>query len=200
MGLLDGIIPTQNFELIRDRIAYIAALELQGQVDMASPAGVAPEVYIERNIRVDKEEVPLVNVLYGRSDYSNMNVRSVSGDNLFFIDVYTSSASTADDQGDKLASIILGKIMGQLRAIFQNPVYMRLGFAAPSIERVYVNAMYVADKDSVKDALCQTVGRIELMVKAPENVELKTATAFGGDDTTVKLSETDKGYKWVFNS
>jgi len=199
MAKINGIIPVQNFEQVRDRICEILAEELANQYDLTGDSEFNPTVWMERTVPFDKTEMPAINVRLNSIDFGNEDVKSSDANCLFYIDCYTSSADTDDSEGDKTAAINLQRIMGIVRAILKNPQYKTLAFTAPFNCTAKINRLYIGDTNT-SDALSTTVGRIEYAVRVPENVALLNGTTLGTHSTTVTLGATDKGYYWEFEA
>lgn len=199
MALINGIIPAQNFETVRDRIGAVLATELGNQFALSGDASANPVVYVERCIAFDKEELPALNVALSRGDYDNKDVTQADGSYLFNIDVYAKSKSNGLAGGDTLARTHLHRMLGMCRAILSNPVYRTLGFTAPSLCRVTVNSVETDAEGHMIDAVSGVMGRLELLVKVPENVALIDTVACLENITTVKLDVTQKGYMYVMN-
>jgi len=195
--LLEEIQP-QAFELVRDRIADVLAEEIAAQLDFTgdfsddfNAEGI--DIYCERSIPFDKTELPAINVQLAKGDYNNEDAKFSDGNYVYNIDVYTSSKSTEDDQGDRLATLKLHKLIGVCRAILKAPVYRTLGFQAPFIMRVTCGEFSIAETTK-QDTLHTAMGRLLFNVRVPENVELQVAKVINGYETKWKIAESDKGY------
>lgn len=62
MAQINTIIPVQNFELIRDRIALILATEINNQFVLSGNEDINCYVWLERSTPFDKIENPIINV------------------------------------------------------------------------------------------------------------------------------------------
>ena len=62
MAQIYNIIPVQNFELIRDRIALILATEVNNQFVLSGNEDINCDVWLERSTPFDKIENPTINV------------------------------------------------------------------------------------------------------------------------------------------
>lgn len=198
MGLLTGIIPAQKFETIRDRIAQILTLELVGQAYMLSPVGEIPSVFVARYTAIDESEGTVINVNLQQGDFDNKDQRFSDGAYLFNIDVYTAADSTPSARGDNLATVAAHRWVGMCRAILENPQYRTLGFTPPSISRVWVSAIRTPENQNLQDGTNAQQIRLEFYVRVAESVELITPTELVNHFTTVKLSSTEKGYKYEY--
>lgn len=209
MALLTGIIPTQNFEVVRDRIAEILADEINNQITLRGAETPALDVShlpttvaIERIIPFDKTELPGVDVSFSNGDYGNKDQTQVDGNYDYFIDCYA-SAKTSDDpdnagellRADYAAKVKLHKLLGVCRAILENPKYRTLGYTPPFCATVGVKTIAIADPER-QDAVTTVMGRLVFTLRVPETVELVEPRAIDGYSTTVILYETDKGYHY----
>lgn len=200
MGLLTGIIPEHKFEAVRDRIAQVLALELTGQAQMYSPVGEIPDVYVARYTPIDESEGTVINVSLQQGDFDNKDARNADGTYLYNIDVYTTADTTEDSRGDKLATVSAHRWIGMCRAILENPQYRTLGFTPPSISRVWVSAIRTPENQNIQEGTNAQQIRLEFYVRVPESVELITPTELANHFTTIKLSSTNKGYKYEYEA
>lgn len=193
MSIITGVIPPQAFEVIRDRVGEILADELANQFTLTANASLNPPVEVERYRAVDATELPLLVVNVARGSYDNKHAITSDGTYLYNIDGYVRGASSSGQDGDNLASITLQRILGICRAILENPGYKTLGFAPPFIERVFVQEIGIAEPERT-DKENIMMGRLTLLVRVPEDVELITPVDLDVFSTQVKLEETEKGY------
>lgn len=204
-ALINHSIPAQRFEDIRDRIALILQTELDNQVANYYLEALHSTVYIERTIPVNADaeldEHCVIIVSLASGTYDNQHMANADGTYSFNIDVYASAKSTNDDMGDKLANVILHRVAGACRAIVQDPVYKTLGFNAPSISRVLVSEIQVADHTTKNrmglDAENVNMARVTVQVRANESVALLTAVAFQQSSTAMTLYLSAKGYSFT---
>ena len=194
MAKIDGIIPNQHFELVRDRIATILVDELAEQYTLSSNEDInVQKVWMERVWPFHENELPAVNVCFSHGPYEKQDIQESMGNYIYHIDCYHSAKSTDDDNGDKLGNIKLQRLLGVCRAIIENPQYNTLDFAPPFIRHREIQKIMIAQAKS-GDVNNMAMGRLELLVRVHEDTQLVGTIAAGGYDTTVYLSETDKGY------
>lgn len=201
MAFLTEIIPPRAFETIRNRIADILIDEFSHQATLDYAPDVDPDFFVGRFIPFDKTELPAVNINFASGDYNSKSVISSEGNYTYNIDVYTAAVSTAEDEGDSKATVLLEKILGMILAILQNPVYDSLGYARPSITRLQIPSINIADpsKLQTQDAINFIWGRIQVNVVANETVELATNKLMTGYDTKVKIGTSEVGYSYIGN-
>ncbi len=198
MSLIKSIIPPQNFELVRDRIGAILAEELAGQVILSDNMDLDVDVYVERFVRVNHSEMPVVNVLLARGEFAGQTAIQADGTQRYNVDVYTSAKAKEGQDGDSMAMIKLQRLLGVCRAIIEDPQYLTLGFAPPSIMFRHVESIGVIDPPGKEeDATSSVIGRMVIVVKVGEVPVLKDGVAWVGSDTVMKLAETDLGYKFT---
>ncbi len=204
--IIPGIIGPQNFEIIRDQIGGILSVEFAGQYaqgQMASPPIAGPPqlaaVEVERFIPYDTQtELPRINVNVGSGIYDNVNQRKADGTYLYNIDIYTAAGSTPGTEGDKASMLLMSRIAGMVWSILSYPGYANLGLAPGTIATKQVQRLMILNKAQVPDALSDVVGRMVLMVRCIETVNLATATSLVNILTTTSLLGGDEfGYFWA---
>lgn len=197
---LHAIIPLQSFELVLQRLGEILALEFANQ-HVLDNAFVAPRVYINRFIPINAEtEVPAINVSYYHGKYENENVKKQDGVYVFNIDVYTAAPTTSEVSGDTKSRSLMDRLMGMVRSIIMNPAYLTLGYTAPSsivIGRT-IHQMLILQQGEVADMLSSVCGRVQVMVKAIETMELVVGVPLHLLTTKVLLNESDKGFYYEY--
>lgn len=198
MSIITQPIGRQNFELVGDRIAEILALELPEQADMNDEPGINAKVWLERFVPFNNSEYPAVNVRLAQGAFDNMTAVSSDGTNTYQIDVYTGAKSTVTTAADLRAQKLLQRILGVIRAILSDPLYMTLGFERPSVERRWVETIQIAGPANKEDAVSSMWGRLTFMVRIPEGSNLITVPMIADNFTKILLGETDEGYFYKF--
>lgn len=197
---LTALIPQQNFEKVRDRIALILSEELQQQRNLGLSELEGMEgVWIGRITPFQESELPAINVMLDNTSFEAQSAISVTGQNQYYIDVYTRAKATDDADADKLADRALDRIVGAVCTILRFPDYRTLDFVAPSIGGMAITR-FSKGLSNPEDANSSKAARIELMVRCPETTELNTAVDIASHYTTVTLSETSKGYLWIWEA
>lgn len=203
---IEGIIGEQGFERARAKIVEILGTELANQATLQSNPALAVTVWMERVWTFNTEEVPAINVMLGRGDLDGRDMQGTNGSYTFFIDVYSKAATehNTDEEttepADKISATLLQRLMGLCRAILENPVYKTLSFAPGLITNTHVRNMQIAQPREDKNAETITMGRIEFVVNLRETNNLIPPNTIESWKTTVKLSETEKGYYWEANN
>jgi hypothetical protein len=191
---ISGIIPSQQYEIIRDKIGLILYEEIGNQYVLTSNKNINAKVFVERFVPFDKTDFPCLNVIFNGGQYSNKNVTTAEGGYIFYVDVYASAKTTTIVSGDSEASFRLHKLLGISRAILENPQYRNLGFTDGKIGSVSVSDISINQPSNSQDGTSSIMGRLTFNVKALEDVELLDASVINSTKTEVKLNLTDKGY------
>jgi hypothetical protein len=195
MALINGIIPVQNYETIRDAIGAILYTEIVNQESLTGNSYVS-SYFSERFVNPDETDFPCLNIVFSGGDYDNKDQTRVDGYYSYYIAAYASAASTVNEDGDKAATIKLHRILGLCRAILMNPVYNNLGFVVKVIKSTIVSQINIGKNDTFSDAANSIMGYIEFKVKCIEDVLLKDPIPLASSLTVVKLYLTDKGYRY----
>jgi hypothetical protein len=204
MALINQIIPEQNFEIVRNRIASILVEELQNQNTLDSTFPRIETVYADRVVPFDKSEVIGVNVRYNNVDYSNHDENSITGDYEYYIDINTIAQET-DDEGlnaDSLSATLMNRIIGKIIFILSSKEYYRIGFDNPPtlILNRHISRVQIAELDRNEDGLAAQMGRIYFKAKFAENVFEIEGQSFEGTTTNVTVLPTDKGLEFTVNN
>lgn len=196
-AIITDIIASQAFEVVRDRIGTIIKEEVENQYALSNEPALNATIWNERFVPFDKEEIPAVNVMFDRMDFSQQDQRQTNGTCIYYIDCYTNSKSSDTDRGDVKAKVKLHRLLGVCRAILEDPKYKRLGFnSIPLIMNRKVSSIGIAPPDH-NDGLSSVMGRLVFEVKLPETTAFIEPTALADFETTIKLVLTDKGYRYV---
>lgn len=180
-------IPTQNFEIIRDAIARVLAFELEDTCNT---------IYTERIEPFDKTELPAVNVLWVQNQQvEEATAYTTRFDGTFIIECEVNSKGDHGVDQNLESSINLTQLMGKVRAILMNHKYRFLDLGS-GIESRKINSM-VRTKPKQQDTETTISGVLEYIARFTETTQLGEGIAIGDLVTTVKLYDTDKGYKYI---
>ena len=188
------IVNKRSYELVRDRIAEILATELPSQSTLHSDSNLNADVFIDRIVPIDSNEVPLVNIIMGSANWDNFTQTKQDGNYVYDIDIYVGSKGSSITTGDVLSMNKLQKLTGVIQGILMHPQYATLGFARPFIEHREVSSASLGVPNNTLDATNTTQCRLQLMVRVPENSSVTIPNNIEGWSTQVKLGLTDKGY------
>lgn len=183
------IIPTQNYELIRDSIGRVLAFELEDTCNT---------VFSERIEPFDKSELPGVNIIWSKNqqveEHTNFTTRF---EGTYLIECEVNGKANYGVDQNYTNSVSLHTLMGKVRAILMNTKYRFFDLGANSgIESRKVNSM-VRTKPQRNDTETTVTGIIELVVRFTETTQLQEGVLIGDLATTVKLYDTEKGFLYL---
>lgn len=195
-------IDKKNFELIGHSICAILKAEFNNQWKVHKNEAVkCVQVFRERTTPIQDVEMDVVNLSYASSDYDNKNQGTKSGDNIYFIDVYTNANSQRDKDNDYLANVQLQAIMRVIDGILEDPIYKKLDFTTPKISGTMVQRMEIMyPKSDSTDALSSCFGRITFQVRANENTGLIDGLLVAGSTTKVKVDGDPRGFLYEMDT
>jgi hypothetical protein len=196
-AIITGSIPAQNYELIRDQIASVLALELANQWVLDNAVPKIKKVYRDAFVPNDLDtEANLINVAVGKIEFDNSTVQKTVATVTYLIDCYAIADTTvATGAADEFSARTTNRIAGMARAILEYPDYDTLGLPAGIIGETCVRSYKLIDKGTVTDALSGTVGRLEFEVNCLEtSVDTDTARAINELTCTIYLNDTTDGY------
>lgn len=205
---ITGIIQQQSFEIVRDQIGFILALELANQFVLnPDPALDVSEVWVERVLQWDKTELPAVNVMLADGTYGGQTVLQQDGTYRYYIEGYVNAKTQratyteGEQPGDQKAMIDLHRLLGVCRSIIEDAKYKTLGFDTPPgfVMNRHIESIQIGQPNQKEhDALSSAMGRLILSVKVPEYpAGYVIPIPISRMDTTVRMEQTDKGYKWI---
>lgn len=195
MSKINTIIPAQGFEVARNRIGEIIADELANQSTLSANPAINATVYLERFVPFDKTELPAVNVTLSQGSYANKKAPDGVATYNYFVDIYCASKSNDSNTGDKRASFNMQRIAGIVRYILNDPQYRTLLFAPPFITRVSVLDFNIKEPSTGgADGSNIIMGRLNIEVLVVESQDLLIALILDGQNTSIKLEESDSGF------
>lgn len=192
-------VPSQSFEIIRDRIGEILKNELANQANIYSDPELNAGVFIERMIEVSQGELAtrsVVNVYLDSGDFETIDVQQENGEYKFVIQAFVKAVANQQGSGDQYAMIKLEKLLGRCRGIILDTAYLTLGFARPFINRrrfVQINILNPGKQDTAN----LMTGRLVLHVIVNDAVPQIEPSDLGSFQTRVRLADTEFGYEWV---
>ena len=203
MAILTELIPQQNFELVRDRIGEIIKDELENQV-VLQPNELALKdvsVFVDRIVKINKSELPLINVFLDIGNFNNQDVEAQDGVFMYTIQFYFGGKSSQNEaRGDQASLRNLQRLIGVVRGIIQSAKYLTLGFAKPSVLHRSIKSILISDPAASQDGSNISQGSLTLEVRLVEDAEMFTSRTLLGADTTIKLSESSKGFEYKIDS
>jgi len=203
MSKIIGVIPPQNYELIRNKIAEIIAIELEHQFAISYDPDFDCNVWLERTTPFDSEEMTpaVINVSFIDGNYQNEDPVDADGLYSYAVDVYARSYTNEENIGDTRAALIVQKVIGKIRAILMATVYKTVDTGLGIVKNRRVASVQVYDPKRHPQGDDSTTfdqaGRIVFNVTAIETVEVIQPNQITGADTWVRWCCTDKGYVWI---
>lgn len=187
----------QGFEQVGDRIGEIIFLELTNQKENHDNFDEDILVFKERITPASTEEEIYFNVLFATSDNTLQSQKDNNCRTLYHIDVYTTGKAEDGKTGSDISSKRLLKGVGLIRGILAFTGYNTLGFEDGLIGNTMIENISTQDPSFMQDSNFSRFARITFAVKILENQEMWQGTALAESQTTVKLEETERGYKFI---
>ena len=198
-ALIATAIPEQNFEKVRDAIGVILLTELTNQKAIQ----ILPEnvtIYRERVSPMEVEENLYFNILLDSANYGQYTTRDAQGRTIFFIDIYTTGKNKTGVDGALDSTTRLHKYMGMVMYILASNFYKTLGLPLGLIGGTYIESFATGTPTPFESENYQRFARITFAVRIQENYALWNTVPLSGNDTTVTLEQTDKGYVYTFTT
>lgn len=199
-AILTEPIGESNFEKIRDRIGEILLVELTNQKAVQNFTEEL-NIYQEASIPESYSDPLIINVLLDSGNYGTLNPKDTQGKTVYFVDIYTSAKESGDISGEYASATLLHKYIRLIRYILQSGKYNNLAFPAGLIGGKSVEMFEVLPPAQKQDSSFTRFARITFSVRIVENQSLWDGVpVMAGGNTTVKLHETELGYKYQFNN
>lgn len=197
--LITEIIPIQNFEIVKNKVEVILFTELINQKKLQCKE-IDIEVFTERQQPYSNGEDVVVNVSLNNIPYSGIDAKNTNGNLIFNIDVYAGGFATLDNDGNKVSRSKLELITGWIRYILSSTKYNTLGLPKGIIGGTYVDSIQFDDNYGNQEANFIRMARIQFSVRVIENQEMWQGIELQGNDTVIKIHDSEKGYKLTFNN
>jgi hypothetical protein len=203
MSKILGVIAPQNYEVIRNKIVEIIAIELEEQFAMSYDPDLDCNVWLERTTPFDLTEMTpaVINVSFIDGNYQNEDPKDADGVYSYAVDVYARSYTNAENIGDTRAALIVQKVIGKIRAILMATVYKTVDTGLGIVKNRKVVSVQVYDPKRPPNGDDSTTfdqaGRLTFQVTAIETVEVIIPNVEQGSDTMVNFELTPRGFKWV---
>lgn len=193
---IEEIIPTQNFEIIRDIIGAILTVELENQKTLQG-FSYPINVYSGRSTPFQDSEKVMVNVSCDSGNYNTITEFSARGPIMFTVDVYVSSKQTDTDDGGKVSSIIRDKFIGMIRYILSSHFHRTLGLTDGNVLGTYVRGFDNYEPQNNSDSSFVKMSRLNFEVDIYEDQKVYAGVQISSIFTDIKLELTNKGYKYI---
>lgn len=192
-------IPIQGFEIVLNKIGVILFEELANQKAI-QPIDGDFDVFLERQENYNISEDVVINVSLNNDNFTGKTQKDSQGLTGFFIDIYSKgtmaySLNASSNFRDKRMVY-----SGLIRYILSSTRYNKLGFEPGFIGGAYVDSINYESTPAGEDGAYVKFARINYSVRIQENQQNWLGVPLLGNDSTVKLAETDKGYKFEFNN
>jgi len=200
MSLINEIIPPSAVELVVDRIGEIIVEELANQKVLTSEQIFDAVTYKERVTPYQPEEGPTLNIFFERGEYSQQHQGQTNAEYRIIIEGFANAKATGSTKltrADVLSMAKLKRLLLVCRYILEDPKYKFLGFAPGFIMWRHVENIWF-QPETKQDADTSRLGRLTFVVKVSEVNSLINPVIIAGNKTTVRLSETDRGYIWEY--
>jgi hypothetical protein len=199
--MIDHKIPAQNQELVRDAIACILLKEFKNQLDRyENQACKGARIFKERMSAPQINEMPFVNISLWKGKYSNHEAAYRDGEYSYVIDVIKTSKGVPNVAPDVHASLKCQELMGVIAYILSHPNYRRLELSSPRVTHTAVTDFQVIKPD-MPTPDTYNIAQIQMVytVRCGEPVTANAGVLAGGNDTTVKVQETELGFEYTLN-
>ena len=193
---IQGSIPPQNIEVIRDKIAAILVLEMANQwvLDPTVPKikSVQKDAFVPDNMDT---QANFINVSIGTVAYDNETVQKTTANPIYYIDVFAIADTTVSTgPADEYSARITNRIAGMVRSILAYPDYADLDLPG-LVGYTSVIKYTLIDRGVASDALSGVVGRLQFEVNTIETNELtNTERAINELTCTINIEETPIGF------
>lgn len=198
-ALIINSIPEQNFELLTKQLGAILFLEVSHQNSLLT-SGYDIGTFIERQSRIDQSEEIVINVSFNSAQNVNHNESNYQCDGTFNIDVCSNGIESDSLLGDEDSRLKHHKVIGWIRYILSSTIYKTLGLPFGIVMSTTVQSINFDDNYGVEDGNYLRMCRIVFSVRFIEDCDLESSITLLGNDTTIKLDLTEKGYKFNFNN
>ena len=129
-----------------------------------------------------------------------MTQKDTQGKTIFLVDIYTNGKSSPQVSGGLDSSKRLHKYIGMVRYILQYSEYKTLLLPLGIIAGGSVDDFNIMEPAQQQDSNYIRMGRITVSYRIQENQQLVQGITFDSLVTTVKLEDTDLGYKFELNN
>lgn len=194
MALINHEISDDYFQLIQSNIASILLTEFQNQYSISGNKDLdLSEIWKDRRTSFNMSDLPAVNLSIGRIDYSDKHRLQKNSNPVYHIDIYSIKNHTSSEYADTASSESAWKMAQVIQYILDYPEYATLG-KKPYVKHVEVTGIESGESEIDGGGRCMIL-RLSFLVNTITNfAPVEDPVEIQGNDTTVKLSETEKGY------
>ena len=201
MPIINTIIQPRSWILVRDRIGQILKDELANQAAITYNDYINCDVYVERWSPVNLNEcIDTSVVIVGIESIKPENSTWIDRDDVVQYSIVTTTAMAASptNGGDVNAMMRNQEITGIIDGILTHPEYITLAFPKPFIIRSKVVDIKFGMQNRQESAgMVSSV--VTLEVSFDQSEPESTTTPLSESLTSVKINDTENGYKYEFN-
>lgn len=199
---IQGLIPKQNFEIVRDQIGALLKLEISAQI-MRRNLDYEADIYVERTVSIQDSEDLVINIQFESSNYGNFNEKSSEGETTYLIDVYSTSKKDPEKDGGYRSNLKTQRVLGWIRSILMSTEYKTLGIEIDyeNGKPAFIAGTYVQETASNtnfllgSDVSFLSVGRVIFMARLNESQQMESGVEMDVHGTRFLLHDTELGYK-----
>jgi len=195
MALINTIIEPSGTELIKHQIAAILKTELENQKVLQSDT-FPVNVFVDRMVPIDKSEIVVINVRFESLNPESINQHGSQETGTFTIDTWATAKQTSTKRGDLISTNLRDKITFQIKAILQSTFYVTLGFVPGFIMSSNVQNIEPYEPNNNQDGSFVSMARINHEVRFYQDYKVEEGVLITQNNTNVKLSNTELGYKY----
>jgi len=195
MALINTIIEPSGTELIKHQIAAILKTELENQKVLQEDT-FPINVFVDRMVPIDKSEILVINVRFESLNPESINQHGSQENATFTVDTWAVAKQTSTKRGDLLSTNLRDKITFQIKAILQSNFYVTLDFVPGLVMSSNVQNIEPYEPNNNQDASFVSMARLNHEVRFYQNYKVEQGVLLTNNLTTVKLSDTDLGYKY----
>lgn len=197
-AVINEVITQRSWEFVKIRIAQIIKEELFNQAAISYNNWLDCDVYTERWSPVTPDECidhSVVNISI--DSITKTNETAIDSDVLISFGIVINTSMFANENGgsDTNSSERNQIVTGVIEGILMHPSYIRLLFPAPFIMRRRVSEIKFGTSNR-EESMGMTLSMITFEVLCSQDEPLENGVPFGGSFTSVKVNETEKGYKY----
>lgn len=210
MAVIPDRLPASSLEIVRDQIGTILALEIAEQAtlnmgvdDTLSALLTRTTVFAERFEPFADNEFPAIAFYFFNGSFDNKFQHSKRGTYHYYLDLFTSSKSNANQSSSQVASVNAHRIAMIIHDILEDPRYLTLGLPtspSPIIQGTNVINIKRTEEENTASALGTMMYRIIFEVRVTENTQTITGVPLVGQDTTVRIDQTNLGYQYSYQA
>jgi len=198
-SIITDIIPIQNFEVCLNKIGVVLLEELTNKITLKSLTDDL-EVFIARQTPYGKEEDVMINITFDNSNYSGKTQKDRQGLTNYNIDIFCQGIESESETGSTSSRVKLMRYLGMISFILSSTKYKTLGFENNLIGGTMVDSIQVQNNYGSQEANYISFARVSFSARLQEFQDAWDGVPFSGNDTTIKLDLTNKGYQLIFNS